>query len=262
MLFAEGISPRNIKAECRSNLAQENETLSTLLISGSDTDAGKTVVTSALMAYQQKYLTHQRWAICKLLQSGEGDSEHYQRFFELDQPSETVNPLRFEQPLAPPIAAMHEGVAIDLGRAWQTLEQLQQSYERVFVEGVGGLGSPLTHELVVADLARDWRLPTVLVIPIRLGAIGQTVATVALARQSGLILRGIVLNCVEPLSPEQITNWAPIDLLQSLAQVPILGVVPYLEDWPDFNGLAAAATNLNLEVLLLGESIPTAISAV
>ena len=157
--------------------------MSTLLISGSDTDAGKTVVMSALMAYQQKYLAHQRWAICKPLQSGDGDSEHYQGFFDLDQPSETINPLRLQQPLAPPIAAMQEGISIDLGRAWKTLQGLQHSYDRVLVEGVGGLGAPITQELIVADLARDWRLPTLLVIPIRLGTIGQAVANVALARQ-------------------------------------------------------------------------------
>lgn len=236
--------------------------MSTLLISGSDTDAGKTVVTSALMAYQQQYLAHQRWAICKLLQSGEGDSEHYQGFFDLAQPPETVNPLRLQQPLAPPIAAMKEGVSIDLGAAWQTLQGLQQSYERVLVEGVGGLGAPLTQELIVADLARDWRLPTVLVIPVRLGAIGQAVATVALARQSGLSLCGLVLNCTEPRTTEQIADWAPSDLLHSLTQVPILGVMPYIEEWPDLAGLADAAANLNLEGLLSGESMPIAVSEV
>ncbi|MEO0375413.1 MAG: dethiobiotin synthase [Cyanobacteria bacterium P01_A01_bin.17] len=220
------------------------------------------MVTSALLAYRQKYLAHQRWAIYKPLQSGTGDGEHYQRSFELTQPLETVNPLRFKEPLAPPIAALQEGKTINLGLAWQTLQMLQQSHEQVLVEGVGGLGSPLTQELTVADLARDWRLPTLLVIPVRLGAIGQAVANVALARQAGLTLRGIVLNCVESRTADQVANWAPVDLLQSLTQVPILGMLPYLEDWSNLDRLAAAATQLNLELLLSKTSMPTAIAGV
>jgi dethiobiotin synthetase len=214
------------------------------------------------MAYQQKYLAHQRWAICKPLQSGTGDGEHYQHFFKLSQPPETLNPLRFQQPLAPPIAAMQEGKSIDLGLVWQALQTLQQSHDQVLVEGVGGLGSPLTRELTVADLARDWRLPTLLVIPIRLGAIGQAVAHVALARQAGLTLRGIVLNCVEPSTADQIASWAPIDLLQSLTQVPVLGTVLHIEGWTNLERLAEAAAQLNLEQLLPKVVIPTAISGV
>lgn len=217
-----------------------------LLISGTDTDAGKTIVTSALMAYRQIYWTHQRWAICKPLQSGSGDREHYQAHFELSQPPETVNPLHFEQPLAPPIAAEQEGRAIDLAVAWQILCELRQTHDFTLVEGLGGLGSPVTRELTVADLARDWHLPTLLVVPIRLGAIGQAVANVALARQKHLNVKGLVLNCVQPLTAEQREDWAPIDLLQSLTQVPVLGTLPYLSPPMTLESLAVAAADLEI----------------
>ncbi len=224
--------------------------MASLLISGSDTDAGKTVVTAALMAYQQKYLADQNWAICKPLQSGTGDREHYQRLFKLSQPVEMLNPLHFQAPLAPPIAAEQEGKTIDLGLAWQALRSLQQDYDQILVEGLGGLGSPVTRELTVADLAKDWRLPTLLVIPIRLGAIGQAVANVALARQSCIRLQGLVLNCTQPCTAAEIANWAPTDLLQSLTQTSVLGTLPHLADLDNLDQLAAAAAQLNLEMLL------------
>jgi dethiobiotin synthetase len=225
------------------------KTVSTLLISGSDTNAGKTVVTSALMAYRQKYLSHQRWAICKPLQSGTGDREHYQQLFDLSQSPETVNPLHFQQPLAPPIAAAQEGKEIHLELAWTVLKTLQQTHDQVLVEGLGGLGSPVTRELIVADLARDWRLPTLLVIPVRLGAMGQAVANVALARQRQVALQGIILNCSEPLTPKQLEDWTPIELLHNLTQVPVLGTMPYLDNPAHPEALAAAASQLELESL-------------
>ncbi len=224
--------------------------LKTLLISGTDTDAGKTVLTTALAAYWYAHCPDRRLALLKPLQSGEGDRELYQRLFDLQQSPAEVNPLYFQAPLAPPLAAELEQRAIDLAIPWQTLQRLQQAYDYVLVEGLGGLGSPVTRELTVADLARDWRLPTVLVVPVRLGAIGQTVATVALARQSKLNLKGIVLNCGQPRTETEIAQWAPADLIQSLTQTPVLGLLPYLPDCRDRPALAAAAANLDLEILL------------
>jgi dethiobiotin synthetase len=225
--------------------------LNTLLISGTDTDAGKTVLTTALAAYWFAHCGDRSLALLKPLQSGEGDRELYQHLFKLKQSPEEVNPLYFQAPLAPPLAAELENRSIDLGIPWRTLQSLQQTYDCVLVEGLGGLGSPVTRELTMADLARDWHLPTVLVVPVRLGAIGQAVATVGLARQSKLNLKGIVLNCGQPLTAAEIAQWAPADLIQSLTQTPVLGLLPYLPDCSDRTALAAAAANLDLEILLL-----------
>ncbi|NJK41225.1 MAG: ATP-dependent dethiobiotin synthetase BioD [Acaryochloridaceae cyanobacterium SU_2_1] len=221
----------------------------TLLISGTDTDIGKTVVTSALLAYWQAYRRHERVAVCKPLQSGSGDRELYSTLFSLEQAPHLLNPLYYSLPLAPPLAAIQSGQEIDLGKAWQTVQTLQSEFDWVFIEALGSLGSPITHELIVADLARDWHLPLLLVVPVRLGCIGQAVAQVALARQYHLTLKGIILNCLEPLSDAEIDQWAAPELLQSLTQVPILGTIPYLTTAQDLQCLAAAAAELDLEAL-------------
>jgi dethiobiotin synthetase len=161
----------------------------------------------------------------KLLQTGEqGDAEFYQRFFD-----DVIIPLRFSAPLAPPIAAQLENKSINLSIIWQSLLNLQQSKDLVLLEGLGGLGSPITDELTIADIASSWRLDTILVVPVKLGAIAQTVANVALARQEKIKLRGIIFNCVNPCSEEQINQWTPKELVESLTQIPVLGYFPYLE---------------------------------
>jgi len=188
--------------------------------------------------------------ILKLIQTGTGDRELYQKLFDLNQAPEEITPLHFETPVAPPVAAQREGRSIDLKLVWQAFNTLLQERQWVLVEALGGLGSPVTHELTVADLARDWRLPVVLVVPVKLGAIAQAVANVALARSSGVQLKGIVLNCVNPCSEEEMANWVPIDLIQSLTNVPVLGILPHLADPTDLSKLAQVASNLDLEQLL------------
>jgi dethiobiotin synthetase len=219
-----------------------------LLITSTDTEAGKTILTAALAAYAQKYHPHQKWGILKPIQCGVGDREFFAKLF--GGKIQVVNPIYLEHPLAPPIAATAADVYIDLGIAWQALTKMHQQQDFVLVESVGGLGTPITNELVVADLAREWRIPAVLVVPVKLGSIGLAVANVALAKQYNVQLRGIVLNCTQPLSPTEIANLAPAELIQSLTSTPVIGCLPYLADLRDLDLLAAAAANLELEVLL------------
>jgi dethiobiotin synthetase len=224
--------------------------MNALLITGTDTEIGKTVLTTALAAYWQKYCAARSLGIMKPIQSGVGDRELYTELFSLNQSPTEITPLYFQAPLAPPVAAAQEGRFVDLKVAWQAFDQLRHQRDWVLVEALGGLGSPVTNELTVADLAGDWRLPTVLVVPVRLGAIAQAVANVALARQSRIQLKGIVLNCVQPRSDAEIANWAPIDLIQSLTNTPVLGIIPYLADATDLTKLAQVASNLEIERLI------------
>ncbi|WP_017300888.1 dethiobiotin synthase [Nodosilinea nodulosa] len=232
--------------------------LNALLVAGTDTEVGKTVLTSALLAYWQQHRPAQAPAVLKPFQSGVGDRELYQRLFFPQTSLEAITAQYFEAPLAPPLAAALEGRSVDLALAWRALEASTQQHPWVLVEGLGGLGSPVTYELTVADLAAAWHLPVVLVVPVRLGAIAQAVANVALARQRGIDLRGLVLNCPTALTAEDIDQWAPIDLVAGLTQTPVLGTLPYLADPESPQALAAAAATLTLEALPAPASQPAA----
>jgi dethiobiotin synthetase len=220
-----------------------------LLITGTDTEVGKTIVTTALAAYWLQHYPKSALGLMKPVQSGMGDFERYTQLFDLDQPPETITPQRFAAPLAPPLAAAQEGKTVDLDRVWQALSQLLADRDFVLIEALGGLGSPVTDEWTVADLAAAWHLPILLVVPIKLGAISQAIANVALARQQGLSIRGIVLNCSSDLSPEQQRNWAPIALIERLTHVPIVGQMPYLTSCEDLDRLSEAASQLMLEAI-------------
>jgi dethiobiotin synthetase len=221
-----------------------------LLITATDTDCGKTVLTCALVAYWLKYCQGKRMGVLKVAQSGLGDWELYQQLFGEQRAIVTAVPLRYQAPLAPPIAAALEGKRVDLGLAWQAYERLEHECEWVMVEGVGGLGSPVTDELTVADIAASWRLPIVLVVPIKLGAIAHTVANVALARQKGLALKGIVLNTVMAIPEEAVGQLAPVAMIEALTQVPVLGILPHFAQLDLLEDLSKAAQQLTLEAFI------------
>ncbi|MBD2663326.1 dethiobiotin synthase [Richelia sinica FACHB-800] len=223
--------------------------LKTLLIAGTDTDAGKTVVTTVIAAYWQKHFPQRSLGIMKPIQSGVGDREWYDNVFNLGLSLAEITPLYFQAPLAPPIAAAKENRTVDLAVVWQALLSLQKQRDFLLVESLGGLGSPVTDELTVADLAAEWRLPTILVVPVRLGAIAHAVANVALARQARVNLQGIVLNCTQPRTETEIADLTPPELITSFTHIPVLGCLPYLENRTDLEKLAQLASNLDWETL-------------
>lgn len=221
-----------------------------LLIAATDTECGKTVLTCALIAYWRQYCSPRPLGVLKPIQSGEGDRELFQQLFELEQSLEELNPVFYQAPLAPPIAAALENTTVDLAPAWQRYTTLKQQCDWLLVEGLGGLGSPITDEMTVADMAADWRLPVVLVVPVKLGAIANAVANVALARQHRLQLQGIVLNCTTPEAEKNLEQLAPADMISNLTRVPMLGVLPYLSDPMDLDQLSSAARGLTLETIM------------
>lgn len=223
----------------------------TLLVAGCDTEVGKTVTTSILAAYWARHYGDRPLGLIKLMQTGIGDDEHYRALFASQTTWDLVTPLKFATPVAPPIAAEREGKAIDLAVVWQTLQQLQASHDRVLAEGLGSLGSPVTDELTVADIAGLWRLESVLVVPVKLGAMGQAIAQVALARQTKVPLKGLVLSCGSPEAVERLEDWASPSMLTQFTGLPVLGVIPYLTEAErvDLDVLASVAATFDLEQL-------------
>ncbi|WP_448565042.1 ATP-dependent dethiobiotin synthetase BioD [Trichothermofontia sp.] len=204
-----------------------------LLITGTDVGVGKTLLLTALARYGQTYYADRRIETLPLLpERGNG----------------TTTPASEGE------TSQNTAVSVPIGlncdRLWAQVSQLSQACDWLLLDGVGSLGTPVTPETTLADLAWDWRLPTVLVAPVAPGAIAQVIAQVALARQCRVHLRGIVLNCLSPAAEQQAETWMPIDLLQSLTHVRVLGTVPYLPVPMDTEKQVQAVAGLDLERVL------------
>lgn len=210
--------------------------MTTYFISGTDTDAGKSLITAAclygLNAQGTPTLGYKPVAAgAEHTPTGlvNDDAKLLARYSMGDLTPHDVNPICFEPPIAPHIAAQRAGQAIDEQYIHQELEALQAKTqpEMTLVEGAGGWKVPLDIEgHTLADLPKQKRWPVILVVGMKLGCLNHALLTADAMISDGLGLVGWVANCIDPDMTELEAN---IESLKSLLAVPCIGVVPHLE---------------------------------
>ena len=195
-----------------------------VFITGTDTGVGKTVVTAAIAhAFRARGSSV---AIFKPIQTGTIDGDDDARDAARLSGCDAFTGVALPDPLAPSVAAELVDETIDVPAIVDRFHALQQSYDVVIVEGAGGLLVPIDDATTMADLARLFGLPVVVVARPALGTLNHTALTVDAARARGLEVAGIVISGIpdEPMLAER-TNPGQ---LEKLCDAPLLGVVPQL----------------------------------
>ena len=192
-----------------------------LVICGTDTDVGKTVVSSLVV----QGLGATYWKPVQSGLEGGGDSGRLQALLQL--PAERLLPeaYRLQTPVSPHWAAELEGITIDPARL-----ALPAVAGALVVETAGGLLVPLRRDWLQIDQLATWGLPVLLVARSGLGTLNHTLLSVEALRQRSIPLLGLVLN--GPLHPDNPTT------LAALTQAPVLAQLPPLEPLTA-SGLAA-----------------------
>ena len=181
--------------------------MKTLFVSGTDTEVGKTWVSCQILEELRK--NGHRVGVWKPVCSGakEQDGRLVWEDIELlaaavgvdsNDPAlaDRICPQRFMAPMAPNIAARLEGSEVLDNALIRGFEAWRDNADFVLVEGAGGLLSPASDGMLVADLALKLNTPLLLVAANRLGVIHQTLATVEAAQNRGLDVVAVVLNQV------------------------------------------------------------------
>ncbi len=156
-----------------------------LFISGTDTDIGKTVISSMLVAG----LNAGYW---KPVQAGRDpvtDREFVQRATELPDNHFYKETYNLTQPMSPHAAAKIDGVDIKLKDF--TLPKYTQNH--LIVEGGGGLIVPLNDREYVIDLMSHLNLPTLLVAKSGLGTLNHTLLSLEALRKRDIDILGVVM---------------------------------------------------------------------
>ncbi|MXY79972.1 MAG: dethiobiotin synthase [Chloroflexi bacterium] len=165
-------------------------------VTGTDTDAGKTVATAWLGWALQR--AGRRVALVKPFQTGatdparEGDEAVYQAALGDAATLRTLSTL--PEPLAPSIAARRAGVTLSVEEALRTCRTIGEAHDVTFVEGAGGLLVTITDETDMADLAASMPAPLVLVVRPALGTLNHTLLSVEAAERRGLDVALIVVS--------------------------------------------------------------------
>jgi dethiobiotin synthetase len=204
-----------------------------LFVTGTDTGCGKTEITLGIMhslQQQGECVLGMKPIASGGLVTEEGlrneDALRIQAQCSQTIPYSSVNPLVYQPPISPHLAAKAEGQTISLDEILQDYHDLQEQADRVVVEGVGGWHVPLGDSITLADLARTLDLPMIMVVGIRLGCLNHALMTAECILNSGVQLKGWVANLVDPEMQAIEDN---IITLQSWLPAPCLGEVPYLE---------------------------------
>lgn len=182
----------------------------TFVVTGTDTDVGKTVLAAALVVALDAYY----W---KPVQSGLQDGGDAATVAALGVPSDNILPeaYRLATPCSPHRSAELDGVEIDPDRL-----ALPATSGPLVIEGAGGALVPVTRQLLYADLFARWRHPAVIVSRTSLGTINHSLLTIEALRARGVPILGIAFNG-EPNEDSEAT-------IADLGQVKRLGRLPRL----------------------------------
>ena len=142
---------------------------------------------------------------------------------------ERVNPVWLKAPVAPLVAGMLDNRPVDVAAMHAGFHALAAEHPVVIVEGAGGWRVPLAEAYDMADFAADLKLPVIVVVGNRLGALNHTILTVDAIRARGAEIAGLVVNQLsDELDTASITNKG---VLEQLTGVPILAEIIHGQDF-------------------------------
>jgi dethiobiotin synthetase len=205
-----------------------------VFVTGTDTAVGKTLVTAAL-ALALKRLGRSV-GVMKPIETGttlskveRSDAARLRAAVECEETLGAICPYSFEQPVAPLAAAQAERRIVDLRVIRQVYRLLGNRYDFVVVEGIGGVRVPIAPHKDVMDLAKDLKLPAVVVGRAGLGGINHALLAIDALRGRRIPLLALVLNRTQPVRSAvmRLQEKTTVDALRKQAGVPVLGPLPY-----------------------------------
>lgn len=186
--------------------------MSTLFVTGSGTDVGKTFVAELLLG--QLLRAGRRACALKPVASGfdeeapaTSDPGRLLRAQGLEpdpRAIEAICPWRFAAPLSPDMAAAREGRAVDFD-ALVAFCRRPRNADVTLIEGIGGVMVPLDREHTVLDWIVAVAAPVMLVAGTYLGTLSHTLTAAGMLAARGAALMGVVVDesPQQPVTPDE-----------------------------------------------------------
>ena len=184
-----------------------------LIVAGTDTGIGKTILSALLMSVLPKAVY---W---KPIQSGpfeETDSETVVRISGVSPERILPEAYRLQQPLSPHRSAALDGVTIQTEKL-----KLPQTQSFLIAELAGGILVPLRKDLLQIEIVHTWGLPVLLATRSTLGTINHTLLTLEALRAREINIFGAI--CIGPV------NTPNEEAIEHFGHIEVLGRIPLLQ---------------------------------
>lgn len=201
----------------------------TIVITGTDTDVGKTVFAAALTTAMNAIY----W---KPIQSGLDGGGDAATVMALGVPAGDVIPEAYvlTTPCSPHLSAELDGITVDPDRLL-----LPETDRPLIVEGAGGVLVPVTRHLLYADLFARWNRPVVIVARTALGTINHSLLTIEALRARHVPILGVAFVGAAANDSER--------TIIQIGRVKRLGRLPHLDRITSSNLRTAFLEGFHLE---------------
>ncbi|RUO49845.1 dethiobiotin synthase [Pseudidiomarina donghaiensis] len=211
-----------------------------VFVTGTDTDAGKTFCSEALIHALQSL--QQSCRVLKPVAAGAApvalNNEQSQLRNDdalrlLAATGAAISPLTYQQAnpfcfapaIAPHIAAQQVHQRVSVEALLRHYNELPHDADWCIVEGAGGWLVPLNENQSLADFVQALGAPVVLVVGMKLGCLNHALLTVADIERRGLQLSGWIANTTQAVA---MSNYAEnLATLQQRIAAPLLAEVPF-----------------------------------
>ncbi len=215
-----------------------NPKFKNIVVCGTDTDVGKTIVSAFLVqGLQATY-----W---KPIQSGlenGGDLGQVCRLLNLPSGRWLPESYKFQAPVSPHWAAEMENTLIDTHQL-----KIPQHEERIIIETAGGLMVPLTRQRLQIDQLEAWKAPVILVGRSGLGTLNHTLLSLEALRKRAIQVLGIVLNGTpHPDNPKTLEQMGNVPVIAELPMMSLLNAKTLSDQWKQQKARSNFKSFLNL----------------
>ena len=174
--------------------------MTSLFVTGTDTDVGKTCVTASIVNYLSRMNVNV--GVMKPFASGykattdsvSDDVRILMKYSRVNDPVDLVNPYFFEIPTSPYDACKQLNREIDISKVINSYKQLTSIHDVVIVEGIGGIMTPISKNYFVSDLIADLQMNAIIVTGSKVGTVNHLMLTYQHVKEKNLGLNGFLIN--------------------------------------------------------------------
>ncbi len=222
--------------------------MKSFFITGTDTDVGKTVITSgiarALSNLKASVGVMKPFAASDQQITKVQDTDILAKAARVNDSTKLITPQFFEIPASPYTASQNLDKKVNLEIVLQSFQKLCKKYKILLVEGMGGIMTPILENYFIVNLIKEMNSEAIIVTRTKIGSINHTIMTIRMCQQLQIPIKGIVINNFD------IEGYVASELkrdLEGLTKIPVLGIVPRIDNLDAENVAQIITSEINLE---------------